>query len=101
MKEPDQSLDIIERPNEGKRLRLVHGENRQSLPPDTKLQTLFEEIKGKKRKKYVRLKFDDGLNVLCVNVRDGKRVKTGEAVTFLKVLKRATRLELATLSLGS
>ena len=33
--------------------------------------------------------------------RDGKQVKTGETVTLLKVLKRATRLELATLSLGS
>ena len=33
--------------------------------------------------------------------RDWKQVNTGETVTLLKVLKRATRLELATLSLGS
>jgi len=37
MKEPDMSLNIIQRLNEGKRPRLVHGEKRESLPPDTKL----------------------------------------------------------------
>ena len=58
MKELDHDPDKTARPNEGKRLRLVHSERRESLFLDLELKTLIEKIKGKQKR--VRLRGDEG-----------------------------------------
>ncbi len=57
MKESKDDTGIAAHPNEGKHLRLVPSEKRESLLPDPKLKALIEEMKGKQR---VKLRVDEG-----------------------------------------
>ena len=60
MKEDEDDTDIIDSLTEASRLRLVYSAAKESLLPDPKHKALIEEMRGRQKKKRVRLRVDDG-----------------------------------------
>lgn len=58
MKEPEDETNIIGHLSEGNGLRLVPVEKRESLLPNSSLKALIDEMKGKRKRKHVRLTFN-------------------------------------------
>jgi hypothetical protein len=59
MEDPEDNTDVIKHPGEDSHLRLVPAAKRESLRPDSELKTLIEKMKGKEKRRRVRLSFDD------------------------------------------